>query len=101
MPNRKTFDEREKYDHSGHPVGEPQPSDLAPDVPQSGDRRVEGDAVSGAEPDPARAREHARRGEPVREQPAAADAGGEGGGQGGEARASTPRHQAGAHRHST
>ena len=32
MPNRKTFDEREKYDHSGHPVRKRQPSDLKADI---------------------------------------------------------------------
>jgi hypothetical protein len=37
MPNRKTFDEREKYDHSGHPVDKRQPSDLKPDVKNDAD----------------------------------------------------------------
>jgi hypothetical protein len=32
MPNRKTFDEREKYDHSGRPLTHPQKNDLRPDV---------------------------------------------------------------------
>ena len=32
MPNRKTFDERERYDHSGRPLGHRQANDLKPDV---------------------------------------------------------------------
>lgn len=32
MPNRKTFDEREKYDHSGRPLGHAQGNDLKPDI---------------------------------------------------------------------
>jgi hypothetical protein len=32
MPNRKTFDEKEKYDHSGHPLAHRQAGDLKPDV---------------------------------------------------------------------
>jgi hypothetical protein len=32
MPNRKTFDEKEKYDHSGHPIAHRQAGDLKPDV---------------------------------------------------------------------
>jgi hypothetical protein len=40
MPNRKTFDEREKYDHSGHPLRERQPSDLQADIQNEEDRVV-------------------------------------------------------------
>jgi hypothetical protein len=40
MPNRKTFDEREKYDHSGHPVGHRQPSDLQADIRDREDKVV-------------------------------------------------------------
>lgn len=40
MPNRKTFDEREKYDHSSHPVRERQPSDLKADIQDKGDKVV-------------------------------------------------------------
>ena len=29
MPNRNTFDEREKYDHSGHRISGREPGDLA------------------------------------------------------------------------
>lgn len=32
MPNRKTFDEKEKYDHSGHPLAHRQAGDLKPAV---------------------------------------------------------------------
>ena len=32
MPNRKTFDERERYDHSGRPLGHRQANDLKPGV---------------------------------------------------------------------
>jgi hypothetical protein len=34
MPNRNTFDEQEKYDHSAHHPTEREPGDLAP-VPKS------------------------------------------------------------------
>jgi hypothetical protein len=30
MPNRKTFDDREKYDHSSHRTTGPEQGDLAP-----------------------------------------------------------------------
>jgi hypothetical protein len=30
MPNRKTFDDGEKYDHSGHSTGNDEKGDLAP-----------------------------------------------------------------------
>jgi len=30
MPNRKTFDERDKYDHSSHPTRNSEKGDLAP-----------------------------------------------------------------------
>jgi hypothetical protein len=32
MPNRKTFDPREKYDHSGRPVEHAQANDLKADI---------------------------------------------------------------------
>jgi hypothetical protein len=32
MPNRKTFDPQEKYDHSGRPLGHAEKNDLKPDV---------------------------------------------------------------------
>jgi hypothetical protein len=32
MPNRKTFDPREKYDHSGRPVEHAKKNDLKPDI---------------------------------------------------------------------
>jgi hypothetical protein len=32
MPNRKTFDEKEKYDHSSHSIAHRQAGDLRPDV---------------------------------------------------------------------
>ena len=40
MPNRKTFDEREKYDHSSHPLGQRQPSDLKADIQDEDDQVV-------------------------------------------------------------
>ena len=39
MPNRKTFDQREKYDHSGHPLEGAQPNDLKPDISESDEER--------------------------------------------------------------
>jgi hypothetical protein len=32
MPNRKTFDPRERYDHSGRPVEHAKKNDLKPDI---------------------------------------------------------------------
>jgi hypothetical protein len=58
MPNRKTFDEREKYDHSSHPLGERQPSDLKADIQDKDDKVVKvtpadrGESSSGAIPKP-------------------------------------------------
>jgi hypothetical protein len=40
MPNRKTFDEREKYDHSSHPTRQQQPSDLQADILDKEDKVV-------------------------------------------------------------
>ena len=40
MPNRKTFDEREKVDQSSHPLEHRQPSDLQPDIQDSRDKVV-------------------------------------------------------------
>jgi hypothetical protein len=37
MPNRKTFDEREKYDHSGRPLDSRLPGDLQPDIADAAD----------------------------------------------------------------
>ena len=37
MPNRKTFDEREKYDHSAHSTRHREPGDLA--SPAGGDSK--------------------------------------------------------------
>jgi hypothetical protein len=39
MPNRKTFDEREKYDHSGRPLDHRQENDLQADVKETSDAR--------------------------------------------------------------
>jgi hypothetical protein len=36
MPNRKTFDPRERYDHSGRPVEHAQRNDLKPDISEEG-----------------------------------------------------------------
>jgi hypothetical protein len=41
MPNRKSFHDGDKYDHSSHPVSDAQPSDLKPDVANDADQRVE------------------------------------------------------------
>jgi hypothetical protein len=43
MPNRKTFDDRDKYDHSSHPIAHSQPSDLKAEIK---DDRDESDASS-------------------------------------------------------
>jgi hypothetical protein len=40
MPNRKTFDEREKVDHSSHPLMHRQPSDLKADIQDPNDKAV-------------------------------------------------------------
>ena len=40
MPNRKTFDAGDKYDHSSHPVTHGQPSDLKPDIKDDADSAV-------------------------------------------------------------
>jgi hypothetical protein len=40
MPNRKTYDEREKVDHSSHPLMHRQPSDLKADIQDPKDRVV-------------------------------------------------------------
>jgi hypothetical protein len=37
MPNRKTFDPRERYDHSGRPVEHAERNDLKPDVSERPD----------------------------------------------------------------
>jgi hypothetical protein len=37
MPNRKTFDEREKYDHSGRALNHREGNDLKPDVREDGE----------------------------------------------------------------
>jgi hypothetical protein len=53
MPNRKTFDEREKYDHSGRPLSHRKTNDLQPDVSEEPDSSR--DAASGrGRPRPAR-----------------------------------------------
>jgi hypothetical protein len=36
MPNRKTFDERERYDHSGRPLNHREANDLKADVQEDG-----------------------------------------------------------------
>ncbi len=60
MPNRKAFDEKEKYDHSAHSIARREAGDLRPDVVNvEGDANIEGDAGEGFEE--AAAREaHAR-----------------------------------------
>jgi hypothetical protein len=67
MPNRKSLDQSEKYDHSSHPMGADQPSDLAPPVEQPGDRRVDRNAVTGGLPTERQARKHAHTGTLVNE----------------------------------
>jgi len=37
MPNRKTFDPQERYDHSGRSVGHAEKNDLKADVSDAGD----------------------------------------------------------------
>jgi hypothetical protein len=55
MPNRKTFDEREKYDHSGRPLDHRQANDLQADVKETSEARR----------DTSTARSAARRSRPV------------------------------------
>ena len=38
MPNRKTFDPREKYDHSGRPLEHAKKNDLKPDISEDESR---------------------------------------------------------------
>jgi hypothetical protein len=40
MPNRKTFDPRDKVDHSSHPLTHRQPSDLKADIQDPKDKVV-------------------------------------------------------------
>lgn len=55
MPNRKTFDEREKVDHSSHPLMQRQPSDLKADIQDPDDRVVNvGGADKSKSPEPRR-----------------------------------------------
>ena len=54
MPNRKTFDEREKVDHSGHSTQRRERGDLAPtpdSEPEDGPPPTEG-TKNGVSPDP-------------------------------------------------
>jgi hypothetical protein len=56
MPNRNTFDERDKYDHSSHPIAHSQPSDPQPDIQDDKDEsNGNGDepAMEKAHPSPA------------------------------------------------
>jgi hypothetical protein len=48
MPNRKTFDEREKYDHSGRSLEHRQRNDLQPDVSEEGDSKSGGGPAKSA-----------------------------------------------------
>jgi len=50
MPNRKTFDEREKVDHSSHPLEHRQPSDLQPDIQDSRDKVVKAGSARNVSP---------------------------------------------------
>jgi hypothetical protein len=50
MPNRKTFDDREKYDHSGHPLGHRQPSDLQADIQDKEDEVAKVTRTDNAKP---------------------------------------------------
>jgi hypothetical protein len=64
MPNRKTFDEREKVDHSSHPLDDQQPSDLKPDIQDSRDKvvkptRTESDTAPGSGNGPSSRRQKA------------------------------------------
>ena len=49
MPNRKTFDEREKYDHSGRPLDRRQKNDLKADVSEESDT-TQRDLTPGSRP---------------------------------------------------
>lgn len=48
MPNRKTFDAGDKYDHSSHPVMHGQRSDLKPDIKDDADSTVGAEANASA-----------------------------------------------------
>jgi hypothetical protein len=62
MPNRKTFDPRDKYDHSSRPLGHAQKNDLQADVIDEGSRSERGSSSGHGDPPPRRA--DSRRGKP-------------------------------------
>ena len=68
MPNRKTFDPRDKYDHSSRPLGHAQKNDLQADVSGEGSRNDEGpgseQGSSSGRRDPPPGRADSRRGKP-------------------------------------
>jgi hypothetical protein len=59
MPNRKSFDEKEKYEHSSHPIAHRQAGDLKADVNVGVD---EGDAFESAATKEAHARDDVSQG---------------------------------------
>lgn len=50
MPNRKTFDVREKYDHSGRSVQHAKKNDLKPDISEEGPAPGDGDSPVRGDP---------------------------------------------------
>jgi hypothetical protein len=62
MPNRKTFDPNERYDHSSRPLEHAKKNDLKPDVVESGVDRVE----SGVDREGAEARRAGKTGDRAR-----------------------------------
>jgi hypothetical protein len=51
VPNRETFDDREKYDHSSHPTTRREKGDLAP-APNQGEKNAK--TNDARNPDPGR-----------------------------------------------
>jgi hypothetical protein len=71
MPNRKTFNDRDKYDHSSHSTANPEKGDLAPtpdaepesELP-SRDHRIGSDSTSLGDPKSCRAARNPLRSAP-------------------------------------
>ena len=62
MPNRKTFDPRDKYDHSGRPLEHAQKNDLKPDISEEGPAPGDRDPLDPRVPGSGRAKQgRARR----------------------------------------
>jgi|HubBroStandDraft_2_1064218.scaffolds.fasta_scaffold1908078_2 hypothetical protein len=61
MPNRKTFDERERYDHSGRPLSRRQKNDLGPGLSEQANSADDASATAAEEKSPASAQARSER----------------------------------------